>query len=308
MDSGLLHVLHDAGHVHVRAVRQPVHVHLDGVLQIRIHQHRAVARDPHRVGHVADQRLVVVDDLHGPPAQHIGRPEHQRIADIGGDALGFGQGPGDAVGRLAQADLSKKGLEPLPVLGQVYGVGRGAEDGDVGCLEGRGQLERRLPAELDDDAEKAAPGLLDTDQFGHVLLGQGLEVQPVRGVVIGGHGLRIAIDHNGLEAGFLEGIGRVHAAVIELDPLADAVRAAAQYHHLVAVRRVGLAFGRRQPVALVGGIHIRRARGELGGAGVDALEHRDHAQGPAAAGHRGRRLARELGQALIGKAQHLQAQ
>ena len=41
-------------------------------------------------------------------------------------------------------------------------------------------------------------------------------------------GFRVAVDHDGLEPGLAQRIGRVHAAIVELDPLADAVRAAAE--------------------------------------------------------------------------------
>ena len=50
-------------------------------------------------------------------------------------------------------------------------------------------------------------------------------------------GLRVAVDHDGLEAVFLQREGRMHAAVVELDALADAVRAAAEDHDLAAVGR-----------------------------------------------------------------------
>ena len=47
-------------------------------------------------------------------------------------------------------------LEALAVLGEVDGVGRGAEDRDAGGLERLGELERRLAAELHDHAQKLA--------------------------------------------------------------------------------------------------------------------------------------------------------
>ena len=60
------------------------------------------------------------------------------------------------------------------------------------------------------------------------------------------HRLRVAVDHDGLEAGLLQRIGGVDAAIVELDALADAVRAAAEDDDLLAVGRVGLALGRRR--------------------------------------------------------------
>ena len=61
------------------------------------------------------------------------------------------------------------------------------------------------------------------------------------------------------------------AAIIELDALADPVGAAAEDDTLRAVARLGFAFRRVDPVALIGRVHIRGQRREFGGAGVDAL-------------------------------------
>ena len=58
-----------------------------------------------------------------------------------------------------------------------------------------------------------------------VLAGERLEVQAVGRVVVGRHGLRVAVDHHRLEAGVAQGEAGVDAAVVELDALADAVRA-----------------------------------------------------------------------------------
>ena len=79
-------------------------------------------------------------------------------------------------------------------------------------------------------------------------------------------------------AGLAQRVDGVDAAIVELDALADAVRAAAQDDDLAAVGRLGLALGRPHAVALVAGIEVGRARFELGGAGVDALEHRPDAE------------------------------
>ena len=193
-------------------------------------------------------------------------------------------------------------LEALAVLGEVDRVGRGAEDRDAGGLERLGQLERRLAAELHDQAQQLAGAALDLDQLDHVLGGQRLEVQAVGGVVVGRHGLRIAVDHDGLVAGLAQRVDGMDAAIVELDALADAVRPAAQDDDLLPVGRLRLALRRPMAVALVAGIEVGRARFELGGAGVDALEHRPHAERPAALGDLGRRQVGELAQPVVGEA------
>ena len=135
--------------------------------------------------------------------------------------------------------------------------------GHAGGLQRQRQRQRRLPAELDDHAVR----LLGVADVQHFFERERLEVEAVAGVVIGGDGLRIAVDHDRFDAEFLQREGRVAAAVIELDSLADAVGAAAQDHDLLARGDVGFALG------FVARIEIRREAFELGGAGIDAIEH-----------------------------------
>src|SRR5690606_2494228 len=84
-------------------------------------------------------------------------------------------------------------------------------------------------------------------------------------------------------------------AVVELDALADAVRATAQDHDLVAVARRGLAF------VLVGRIQVGGAGGEFAGAGVYALVDRAHLVGTAQRTDRRFVGAGQLGQTRIGE-------
>ena len=94
------------------------------------------------------------------------------------------------------------------------------------------EVERGLAAELDDDADRAFSRwqMLRTSSSS-----EGLEEELVAGVVIGGDGFGVGIDHDGFVPDFLEGEGGVDAAVIELDALADAVRAAAEDHDFLFV-------------------------------------------------------------------------
>ena len=97
----------------------------------------------------------------------------------------------------------------------------------------------------------------------HSLFVERLEIEPVGGVVVGRDSLRIAVDHHGLEALSAETLGGVDAAVVELDPLPNPVRATAQDDHRTAGLRallVGLAAGR---------VEVIRARVDLTGARVD---------------------------------------
>ena len=59
----------------------------------------------HRLGHVAAEVFLVVDDLHGPPAEHVGRAHQHGVADGGGDAGGLLVGAGGVAGRLREAEI-----------------------------------------------------------------------------------------------------------------------------------------------------------------------------------------------------------
>ena len=226
MHAGLLDVLHDAGHEHRRRRRRGRRRRP----RWRGERYWSIStglspRDLHGVADVAVELLVVADDLHGPAAQHVGGPDHHRVADLVRAGEGLVAAAGDGVDRLGDLQPVQQLLEALAVLGQVDGVGRGAEDRDAGVLQRLGQLQRRLAAELDDDAQQLAVRLLDVDQLQHVLGGQRLEVEAVGGVVVGGDRLGVAVDHDRLDADLVQREGRVAAAVVELDALADAVRA-----------------------------------------------------------------------------------
>ena len=105
-------------------------------------------------------------------------------------------------------------------------------------------------------------GLLSFDDIQDVLIRQRLEVQPVRGVVIGAHGFRVAIDHDRLDALFAERKRGVYATVIELDALPDAIGTAAQYHDLLPIGRPGFT------ALSIGRVEIGRVRLELRGTGI----------------------------------------
>jgi hypothetical protein len=165
-------------------------------------------------------------------------------------------------------------LKPLAILGQVDRLGLGAQDRDACGLQRIGEFQRRLAAELHDHPVQRAGVLLHPQDFHHMLQRQRFEIEPVRSVVIGRHGFGVAVDHDRLEARIAERETGMAAAIIELDPLPDPVRPAAQDHDLLAPAGARLAFHIAHRGGLVGRIHVGRLRLELGGAGIDALEHR----------------------------------
>mgnify|MGYP007012691932 CR=1 FL=1 len=138
--------------------------------------------------------------------------------------------------------------------------------------QGLGQLDGRLAAE----SHHHADGLLDVDDVQHILGGQGLEVQPVAGVKVGGHGLRVVVDDDHLVPQLAQGHDAVDAGVVELDALADADGAGAQHDDGLLlpvfpdklqclVLTAGL-------FRVIGGIKIGGVGGELAGAGIHHLE------------------------------------
>ncbi len=259
--AGLLDVLHDAGDHHALAVGQGIDVHLVSVFQKVVDQHRPVGRGRGGLRQEGGQGGVVVGDLHGAAAEHVGRPHQHREADaVGHTARGLHRLRRAPLG-VRHLQLAQQLAKAHPVLGQVNRIRAGAPDGHTRRRQPPRQVDGRLPAKLHDHAFR----LLGFDDVEHVFKGQRLKVQPVGRVVVGAHGLGIAVDHDGLEAQFLEREAGLHAAIVELNALADAVRPAAQDDHLAPVGWLGFVAG------LVGGIKIGRVRLELSRASVHAV-------------------------------------
>ncbi len=272
MDAGLLDVLHHAAQIELLAVVQGVHVDLDRIIEEPVDQHRVARAGLGGPGDVRLQRVVVVDDLHAAAAEHVGGPDQHRVADLRGDRLRLRQRCRRAVTRRGQPGRRQHRAELAPVLGQVDGLRRRAHHRDPRRGQRPGQAEWRLPAELDNHPGDRPAGLLRGHHLQDVLQGERLEVQPAGGVVVGGDGLRVAVDHHGLVARRGQRERGVHAGIVELDALADPVRAAAEDDHLGAVPRGYLGLG------VVGRVQVGRARGELRCAGVHRVVHRPHAQ------------------------------
>ena len=166
----------------------------------RIDQDRPVVRHVHRARHVAIERRDVVDDGHGAAAEHVGRPHHDREADLGRHLARFGLRGRGAARRLRDAEVPEQLVEPLPVFGEVDRVRRRAEDLDAGFLQRQRQLERRLAAELHDARHVDVAVALALDDRHHVFERQRLEVETIGGVVVGRDRLGVAVDHHRLEA------------------------------------------------------------------------------------------------------------
>ncbi|SHV99803.1 Uncharacterised protein [Mycobacteroides abscessus subsp. abscessus] len=277
VDTSLLDVLHDAAEIDLGAVAQRVDIDLDRVLQEPVHQHRMLGRQLGGPGDVAVQSFLVVDDLHAASAQHVGRAHQHRITDVGGDLLGLLESRCGTKAWGRQSRRHQEIAEDAAVLGAIDGRRAGAHHRHAGVGQTLGQPQRSLPAELNnhpDNARSTATGFgLGVVHLEHILERQRFEVEAISGVVVGGHRLRIAVDHDGLETRLRQRGCRVYAAVVEFDALADAVGPRTQDEYLGALGLRGhLRLGRR--VQLIAGVVVRRLGLELGGAGIDGLVHR----------------------------------
>ena len=133
------------------------------------------------------------------------------------------------------------------------------ENGHAGCLQAVSEIERRLTAELNEYALR----FFLIANVEHVLESERLKVKFVARVVIGRDGLRIRIDHYRFESELAQRKGGVHAAVIELNSLADTVRPAPQDHYLALAALAPLVF------VAVSGVVIWRVSFKFCRAGVD---------------------------------------
>lgn len=224
MNTGLLDMLQDAADIDLLAVAQGVDIGLDRTLQEAVQIHRVVGADARSLCHVIAQMLGIVGDHHAAAAQHVARTHQQRVADVRGHGLGLLKRGCLARRRIHNAQLVEQGGEALAVLGKIDGVGLGAHNVHAALLEHARQLKRGLAAERHHDAV----GTLNIDNVHDVLVGERLKVQTVGRVVVGRDGLGVAVDHDGLKAAGRQRVARVHAAVIELDTLANAVGAGAR--------------------------------------------------------------------------------
>ena len=236
MHAGLFDVLHDAGDEDVFSIGESVHVDFGGVFQEAVDQYGPFLRERHGFAHVLAHRLFVVGDHHGAPAQHVAGPHQYRVADAPRDFARFFHAGCRSIRRAGNAEVFEQAPEKLAVLGEIDVLGIGPDDRHAQFLERNRQIQGRLPAELHDHTIR----LFRVIDVQHVLERERLEVQPVAGIVVRRNRLGVAVDHDRLDAIFLQRERCVAAAVIELNALADAVRTAAQDHDLLARRRAPL--------------------------------------------------------------------
>ena len=272
VDTGLFDVLHDPAEVQILPVEQGIDVDLDGFVEELVDEHGVLGAGLGGPLDVVGQYGFVVHDLHAPATEDVRGPDQDRIPDLRGDRPGLLGATGKAVPWHRQARRVQHLSERPALLGQVDRLRSRSQQGHTLGLQAGRETQRCLATELADHAGHRPDRLLRRDHLEHVLEGQRFEIQAVGGVVVGRDGLGVAVDHDRLVPRLPQSQGGMHAGVVELDPLADAVRTRAQDDHSLLVPRLDLGLG------VVAGVVVRRVGGELGGTGVDGLEHRTDAQ------------------------------
>ena len=108
------------------------------------------------------------------------------------DLLVIGGGP---AGSLLDTQLVQHRREQFPILRPFNAFGGSADDRHSCVGEATREVQGRLAAKLHNHPVR----LLFVVNIEDFLQRQRLEVQPVRGVVVGRHGLRVAVDHDRLD-------------------------------------------------------------------------------------------------------------
>ena len=272
MNAGLFDVFHDrADHARL-AVGDAIDIDFHRVFQKPIHQDRPIRADLDRALHVTAQIVAVINQLHRPAAQNERGPDQHRVTNPLRDRDRFIGAHRRTTRRLAEAELVEHGREQLPVFRHLDAFRLRADDRNAGFFQSLREIQRRLPAELHDDAF----GKLLLVDIEHVFERERLEIKFVARVVIGRNRFRVRVDHDRFEPDLPQRERGVDAAIIELDPLPDPVRPAAENHDLRPLGPAHLVLGP------VGGIIVRRERLKLRRASIDKPVSGNNARPPCA--------------------------
>ena len=232
VDTGELDVLHDSRDISVSSVGDRVRLALQSVVQEAVDQDRAVRCDADCGSHVFFHGFVVIDYFHAASAENVGRADHDRVADLVRDRLRLVNADSHSGFRHRNSELVHHVAEEVAVLSEVDDFRRRSENIYAVPLQVCGEIQRSLSAELRDDTDRFL-FIVDTED---ILERQRLKVELVGGVVVCGDRLRVAVDDDRLKAELPERFRGVDTAVIELDTLADPVRASAEDHDLLRIR------------------------------------------------------------------------
>ena len=197
--------------------------------------------------HVVGEFVVAIDDLHGAAAEHEAGAHEAGVADARGDGDGFvleraavplgawfNSRSSSSLAKNFRSSASSMFFGEVPMMWHaVFFEALAARFSGV------------WPPNCTMTPQHLVVAVLALVDVQHVLERERLEVEAVAGVVVGGDGLGIRVDHDGLEAQFAQREAGMDAAVVELNALPDAVGAAAEDHDFPAVV-VGASRSRRR--------------------------------------------------------------
>ena len=184
------------------AVGDGVDIDLDRVLQIAVDQHRAGARDiaPRgacsgrarlRRGRSPSPARPAHRTAGSPPDSRCARPPPPPPRRRRRCRCRAGAGRACASRPWKRSRSSARSIAS----GEVPRIGISARSNAAASFSGV------CPPNCTMTPSKVPRALLDAHDLEHVLGGQRLEIEPVGGVVIGRDGLRVAVDHDRLDAG-----------------------------------------------------------------------------------------------------------
>ncbi len=132
MDASFFDVLHNPGNDHAFAVGDSVYIHLKGVFDELVNQHRIPWRNQRRLLQKMQQRLIVVGNGHGAPAEDERRPYQHRVANPFHHCPRLGQRIGQPPLRVIDVQRLQQRAKPAAIFGQVNGFRRRAPNGNPG--------------------------------------------------------------------------------------------------------------------------------------------------------------------------------
>ena len=223
-----LDMLHDAGDKEVLAVADSVDLYL-GAHHVLVYEDGVLDVVAHDDAHVLLYVSVGVSDYHVLTAENIRRTEQHGIAKIIGSHKSLLCVHDCVSRRSGDTAFFKYLVEALSVLCGIYHIRGCTEDTDSHIGEISCKLDSGLTAELYHNAV----GLLGLDDGLNVLFCEGVEVQTVACIKVGGNGLGVVVADNSLVAQLLQRPYAVYGAVVELDALPDTDRTASENDDLL---------------------------------------------------------------------------
>src|SRR5699024_680762 len=200
VNAGFLNVFHYPAEVDIGAVAQGIDVNFNRTIEEAVDQDRVFIVKLCCALDVGLQGGLVVDNFHATAAQDIRRTHENWVANLIGNTAGFFIRACRAKFWSRQCSLSQHLAEFTAVFSRVNCLRAGTNNRNSGISQALCQAQWSLAAELDDDTGNGARFRLCAVDFHDVFKRQRLKVQTIRGVVVSGDGLWVAVDHDGFIA------------------------------------------------------------------------------------------------------------